>query len=54
MAISLFPDFTRAWNSKGFAYYEKGEYDEAKHCWRKSLSINPNQSIVKDKLDELN
>ena len=41
-AISLKPDYAEAYNNKGNALKEKGEYKLAAESYEKSIDLNPN------------
>jgi tetratricopeptide (TPR) repeat protein len=41
-ALLIYPYFATAWNNKGNVYMNMGKKDDAKNCYNKALSINPN------------
>ena len=41
-AIGLEPRAARAYNNRGLAWYEKGEYDKALENYNKAIELNPN------------
>jgi tetratricopeptide (TPR) repeat protein len=42
MAIESDPQFTEAWNNKGYSLNLQGKYDEAIKAYDRALELNPN------------
>ena len=51
--VKMFPESANAYDSLGEAYMRKGEKDLAKENFRKSLTLDPNNTNAKEMLIEL-
>ncbi len=40
------PNYSLAWNNKGFILYEMGKYEEAIQAYDKAIEIDPNYLLV--------
>jgi Tfp pilus assembly protein PilF len=49
-AVKLYPPFTDAWNQMGVAYYRLKVIDQALVCYRKGVSLNPNDATLQSNL----
>ncbi len=51
--LDLFPEELEAYNRLGKAFFELGEYDEARAAFAKALQVSPSNVIARKNLDRL-
>ena len=51
-AIRLNPQYADAYNSRGFVYYKKKDYNRAIADFEAALRINPNHASAKENLED--
>ena len=50
-AVEIDPSYAAAWNNLGIAYEHKGQFDDAREAYEKSLELEPLNPMIQQNYD---